>query len=82
MSSLGFQSSRNDVAPDERVDVRRYLAAISRSRMLIAGIVVFVTSIVLIVSLVTSKTYTATTSIVLQQDTTSLGDTSAESLTR
>ncbi len=82
MSSLGYQSPRNDVAPDERVDVRRYLAAISRSRNLILGIVAFVTAIVLIVSLATSKTYTATTSIVLQQDTTSLGDTSSESLTR
>ena len=82
LSSLGFQSPRNDVSPDERVDVRRYLAAISRSRNLIIGIVAFVTAIVLIVSLATSKTYTATTSIVLQQDTTSLGDTSSESLTR
>lgn len=82
MSSLGFQPSRNDVAPDERVDVRRYLAAISRSRTLILGVVAFVTAIVLIVSLATPKTYTATTSIVLQQDTTSLADTSAESLTR
>jgi capsular polysaccharide biosynthesis protein len=82
LSSLGFQSPRNDVSSDERVDVRRYLAAISRSRRLIAGIVIFVTAVVLLVSLATSKTYTATTSIVLQQDTTGLGDTSAESLTR
>jgi Mrp family chromosome partitioning ATPase/capsular polysaccharide biosynthesis protein len=82
LSSIGFQSSRNDVSSDERVDVRRYLAAISRSRRLIAGIVIFVTAVVLVVSLATSKTYTATTSIVLQQDTTGLGDTSADTLTR
>jgi capsular polysaccharide biosynthesis protein/Mrp family chromosome partitioning ATPase len=82
LSSLGFQSPRNDVTSDERVDVRRYLSAIARSRWLILGIVAFVTIVVLVVSLATSKTYTATTSIVLQQDTSGLADTSAESLTR
>ena len=82
LSSIGFQSSRNDVSSDERVDVRRYLAAIARSGRLIAVIVLFVTAVVLVVSLATSKTYTATTSIVLQQDTTGLGDTSADTLTR
>jgi capsular exopolysaccharide synthesis family protein len=82
LSNPSYQSPRSDVASDERVDVRRYLAAIGRSKRLIGGIVLLVTAVVLIVSLALPKSYTATTSIVLQEDSSTLADTSAESLTR
>lgn len=49
---------------------------------MIVAIVVLVTAVVVILSLVLPKKYTATTAIVLQEDSTTLADTSADSLAR
>src|SRR5262245_12304338 len=56
-----------DLPPDEPVEVGRYFDAFKRSRWLIAGIVVFVTAAVFVISLLLPKTYQATAKLVLNQ---------------
>ncbi len=80
MSASG--SSRRDAAAEERVDVRRYIDALVRSRWLIAAIVVVLTLVVLIVSLVLPNTYNATARLVLEDLTSTFGETNAESTQR
>ncbi len=67
---------------EERIDARRYLGALNRDRRLIAAIVVVVTLGVLIVSLLLPKTYEATTTIVLDVDSSVFGPPDAESTQR
>jgi len=66
---------------EERVEVRRYLGALRRSRWLIFGTVALITGAVVIASLALPKSYLAETSIVLDvQD--ALGQTDPESTRR
>jgi capsular exopolysaccharide synthesis family protein len=55
------------------VDVRRYLAALRRSRWLMVGIVVVVTGAALALSLLLPKTYKATSTIVLNVEAGAFG---------
>lgn len=72
---------QTDAPAEERVEVRRYLGALRRSRVLIIAIVVLATGAVVAASLALPKTYLAQTSIVLDvQD--ALGQTDPESTRR
>jgi len=71
-----------DGATEERVDVRRYLAAIRRSASLIAAIVILVTSVVLVASLILPKRYQASTAIVFEQVGVGLGEPDPEFVRR
>jgi polysaccharide biosynthesis transport protein len=64
------------------VDVRRYLAALRRSRWLMVGIVVVVTGAALALSLLLPKTYKATSTIVLNAEVGALGVEDPESQIR
>jgi len=68
--------------PDDPVEVGRYLDAFKRSRWLIAGIVVFVTGAVLVVSLLLPKTYQATSKLVLNPTAQSLASSDSQSTQR
>ena len=80
MSTSG--SSRREPAAEERVDVRRYLDALRRSRWLIASIVLGLTAVVVIVSLALPKVYTATTRLVLEETESVFSENNAESTRR
>jgi Mrp family chromosome partitioning ATPase/capsular polysaccharide biosynthesis protein len=67
---------------DERVDVRRYLAAIRRGRRLVIGLILVVTAVVVAASLALPKTYQANTSIVLQDVGSGLADADPTSTQR
>jgi receptor protein-tyrosine kinase len=67
---------------DDAVDVRRYLEALRRSRVLIAVIVVVVTGAALVASLLLPPRYEATARIVVDPTVGGLGPTDAESLQR
>jgi Mrp family chromosome partitioning ATPase/capsular polysaccharide biosynthesis protein len=75
-------SRGREPAAEERIDVRRYLDALRRSRRLIAGIVVLMTGTVLAVSLLLPDTYRATTRIVFEDSATVFGETNPESTQR
>jgi Mrp family chromosome partitioning ATPase/capsular polysaccharide biosynthesis protein len=62
-------ASTPSTADDDQIDVHRYLAALSRSRWLIAAIVGGVTLVVVVVSLVLPKTYDATAKLVFTPTT-------------
>jgi capsular exopolysaccharide synthesis family protein len=64
------------------VDLRRYMAALRRSRGLMIGIVVAVTGGALLLSLLLPKTYNATATIALDVDVGALGVEDAESQQR
>lgn len=57
---------------EERIEVRRYLDALARSRWLIAAIVLLVTGVVVVVSLALPNKYTATARLVFEDATTAL----------
>jgi capsular exopolysaccharide synthesis family protein len=82
--SASFPSTRpsRESVADERIDVRRYLDAIRRSRWLIAAIVVLLTGAVLVISLVLPNTYTADARIVFEDPVAPLGGEDAESTRR
>ncbi len=82
LSSYDLQSPRRGVTPEDSVDVRRYLSAISRSRLMIALILLIVTGTVVAVSLLLPDKYQATTSIVLEEETSALGASDPESVRR
>lgn len=82
VSSFDLQSPRRGVTPEEGVDVRRYLSAISRSRRMILLILLIVTATVVAVSLWLPNSYQATTAIVLEEDTSALGASDPESVRR
>jgi capsular exopolysaccharide synthesis family protein len=68
MNDSGFRS-RVSFQDDAIVDVRRYLGALKRNRLLIALIVIAITGLVLALSLILPKKYEATAKIVLNADT-------------
>jgi Mrp family chromosome partitioning ATPase/capsular polysaccharide biosynthesis protein len=82
VSSFEFNSPRRGVTPEDSVDVRRYLSAISRSRRMILAMLVIVTGTVVAVSLWLPDSYRATTSIVLDDDTSALAPSDPESVRR
>lgn len=67
---------------DERIDVRRYLGALRRGRYLIAAIVVVVTVVVVALSLLISPTYEAEATLQLDQPSSDLLATDAQSVER
>jgi tyrosine-protein kinase len=71
-----------DLPPDEPVEVGRYLDAFRRSKWLIAAIVISLTGAVLVISLLLPKTYQATSKIVLEQPSSSLSSSDAQSTQR
>lgn len=81
MTTSSASRGRDPVA-EERIDVRRYLDALSRSRGLIAGITILITGIVLVVSLVLPNNYRATTRIVLEDNASLFGQSDPESTQR
>jgi capsular polysaccharide biosynthesis protein len=56
-----------DLPPEEPIDVRRYVNALRRSRVLIAAIVIGLTALVLLLSLALPKTYTAQATILFDE---------------
>lgn len=75
-------ASGQDGGAEERVDVRRYLAAIRRSTLLIAVIVIVVTGAVNAISLNLTPTYQAQAKVVLEEDTSAVGQGDAASAQR
>jgi capsular exopolysaccharide synthesis family protein len=71
-----------ELPPDDPVEVGRYLDAFRRSRWLIAGIVVFVTAAVFVISLLLPKTYQATSKLVLNPSAQPLASSDAQSTQR
>ena len=67
---------------DTQIDVRRYLSALRRSRLLMALIVLAITGAVLFLSLTLPKTYEATAQIVLDPSSDPLAPADAESTQR
>src|SRR5689334_17010531 len=61
-SSSNVRLSQGD---DEQVDIHRYIAALSRSKWLIAAIVIVCTGATLFLSLIAPKTYKATATVAL-----------------
>src|SRR5207248_3332317 len=53
--------------PEQPVDIRKYASALRRSRLLIAAIVVTLTGLVLALSLILPKTYSAKATILLDE---------------
>jgi capsular exopolysaccharide synthesis family protein len=83
MSTPGSSSSsRRESATEERVDVRRYLDALRRSRPLIVAIVVLMTGAVIVVSLALPDTYRASARIVFEEDASPLAASDSESTQR
>ena len=67
---------------EERIEVRRYLDALSRSRWMIAAIVLLVTGVVVVVSLALPNKYTATARLVFEDATTALAPSDEASTQR
>lgn len=69
-------------ADESRIDTQRYLGALKRNRWLITVIVVVVTLLVLVISLVLPKSYSATAKIVYDPESALFGPPDAESTQR
>ena len=83
MSASGSQSSeRRDVGEEERIELRRYLAAVRRNIGLIAAIVVVVTGAVVAISLQLPPTYQAQAKILVEEPIAVLGSGDAQSMER
>lgn len=82
VGSASERQSRGPGLDESSADVRRYLAAIGRSRSLIALTVLIVTGAVLALSLILPKTYQSTARISLDEQTGVLGSLDAESTQR
>jgi Mrp family chromosome partitioning ATPase/capsular polysaccharide biosynthesis protein len=67
---------------DERIEVRRYLDALSRNRWTIAAVVLLMTGIVVVASLLLPDSYRATTRLVFEQSTAPFGETDEASTQR
>lgn len=78
----GGEQGASNWADEPRLDTRRYLGALKRSRVLITVIVAVLTLGVLVVSLVLPKQYTATATIVFNPDTGLFGPPDAASTQR
>jgi succinoglycan biosynthesis transport protein ExoP len=68
-------AGRREPVTEERVEVRRYLDALSRNRWTIIAVVVLMTGIVVAVSLLLPDNYRATTRLVLEQTVSPFGET-------
>jgi Mrp family chromosome partitioning ATPase/capsular polysaccharide biosynthesis protein len=75
VSVAGPSGGRREPVGEERVEVRRYLDALSRSRWTIAAVVLLITGIVVAVSLLLPDSYRATTRLVFEQASTPFGET-------
>jgi capsular polysaccharide biosynthesis protein len=64
--------------PEQPIDVARYVNALRRSRVLIAGIVVGITGLVFLLSLSLPKTYTASATILFDESPTDTIDAQRE----
>ena len=78
----GPSTGRREPVGEERVEVRRYLDALSRSRWTIVSVVGLMTGIVVAVSLLLPDSYRATTRLVLEQTTSPFGETDEQSTQR
>ena len=67
-----------ELPPEEPIDVRRYVNALRRSRVLIAAIVIGLTGLVLLLSLLLPKTYTAQATILFDEAPSVASTTDAE----
>ena len=67
-----------ELPPEEPIDVRRYVNALRRSRVLIAAIVIGLTGLVLLLSLMLPKTYTAQATILFDEAPSVASTTDAE----
>jgi Mrp family chromosome partitioning ATPase/capsular polysaccharide biosynthesis protein len=67
-----------ELPPEQPIDVGRYANALRRSKLLIVAIVVVVTGLVLLMSLVLPKSYSATASILFDEGQTLTTTTDAE----
>jgi len=67
---------------EENIEVRRYLDAVWRRRWMIAAIVAIITGVVLVISLLLPKNYTATARLVFEETTSPLGQTDEASTQR
>ena len=70
------------MSDEESIDVSRYTAALRRGAWLVALIVIPITAIVLVLSLVLPKSYSAVTSLVLEDRSGSLGSDAEASTQR
>jgi Mrp family chromosome partitioning ATPase/capsular polysaccharide biosynthesis protein len=80
--SSGPSTGRREPVGEERVEVRRYLDALSRSKWTIVAVVLLMTGIVVAVSIVLPDSYRATTRLVLEQSTSPFGETDEASTRR
>ena len=67
-----------DLPPEEAIDVRRYVNALRRSRVLIAAIVIGLTGLVLLLSLALPKTFTAQATILFDESPSVTATTDAQ----
>ena len=81
-ASAGGSAGRREPAGEERVEVRRYLDALVRNRWMIAGVVLFITALVVIISLILPNTYTATSRLVFESAASPFGETDSASTER
>ena len=63
--------------PEQPIDVQRYVNALRRSRGLIAAIVIGLTALVLVLSLMLPKTYTAQSTILFDESSSGAASTDA-----
>jgi uncharacterized protein involved in exopolysaccharide biosynthesis len=80
--SSGPSGGRREPVGEERVEVRRYLDALSRSKWTIIAVVLLMTGIVVAVSIVLPDSYRATTRLVLEQSTSPFGESDEASTLR
>lgn len=78
----GPSSQRRDVGDEERIEVRRYLAAVRRNVGLIAAIVVLVTGAVVAISLRLPPTYQSQAKILVEEPVGVLGSGDAATMER
>ena len=76
------RSSAADWGDESRVDTRRYINTLQRNKVLIIAIVAVITLVVLAISLVLPKQYSATATIVFNADTGLFGPPDAASTQR
>ena len=79
---MATSSARRTSSSEERIDTRRYLDALRRSRGLIAAIVITLTGLVVLLSLVLPDKYQATTLLVFNEATSPFVTTDEASVQR
>src|SRR5215203_5570726 len=79
---MATSGTRGRSTAEERIDTRRYVDALRRSRGLIAGIVLALTAIVVLVSIALPERYQATTLLVFEEATSPFATTDEGSVQR